>query len=144
MARRGPGAAAGPARPRRVPQAGAGGGQGERPTQPLRLGGLGARGGQGAGAARGRGMARGRKEMSIKQRLSWSGLGYSNLLRIEKNSPLKTRAPPRWPKGLNLTTLQWLHPLSIQVMVSITAGRPLGPGTLEKGWVRPKQAWVEI
>ena len=46
--------------------------------------------------------------------------------------------------GLNLTTLQWLHPLSIQVMVSITAGRPLGPGTLEKGWVRPKQAWVGI
>ena len=30
LARRGPGAAAGPARPRRVPQAGAGGGQGER------------------------------------------------------------------------------------------------------------------
>ena len=32
-------------------------------------------------------------------------------------------------------------PMSIQV---ITAGRLLGPGTLEKGWVRPKQAWVGI
>ena len=29
-------------------------------------------------------------------------------------------------------------------MVSMTAGRALGPGTLEKGWVRPKQAWVGI
>ena len=37
---------------------------------------------------------------------------------------------------------QWHGSLSIQVMVSITAGRFLGPGTLEKGWVRPKQAWV--
>ena len=46
--------------------------------------------------------------------------------------------------GATHVALQWLHPLSIQVMVSITAGRLLGPGTLEKGWVRPKQAWVGI